>query len=102
MTSERSEQVQLLERVYSAITDLTQSRDRLQTQITALEQQQAKLEQQIGKARQLGREDLAQQATPNSVQSQVATLKSQVNQLLVERAKLTTTAQALQRGAATR
>lgn len=97
-TSERSKQVELLERVYSGIADLTQSRDRVQAQITALEQHQPKLEQQIGKARQFRREDLAQEALTrlNSVQSQIAELKSQADQLLAERAKLTTTAQALQ------
>jgi Protein of unknown function (DUF4236) len=98
MTSERSKQVELLERVYSSIADLTQSRERVQTHITALEQSMAKLEQQIGKARQLGREDLAQEALTrlNLAQSQVADLKSQVDQLLAQRVKLTTAAQTLQ------
>jgi hypothetical protein len=98
MTSERSKQVELLERVYSAITDITQSRERIQSQITALQQQMAKLEQQIGKARQFGREDLAQQALTrlNSAQGQLAVLKSQLDQLLAERVKLTATAQTLQ------
>lgn len=98
VTSERSEQVELLERIYSGITDLTQSRDRTQAQITALEQSQAQLEQQIGKARQFGREDLAQQALTrlNLGRSQMATLKSQLDQLLAERVKLTAMAQTLQ------
>jgi Protein of unknown function (DUF4236) len=98
VASERAKQVELLERVYSGIADLTQSRDRVQAQITALEQQHAKLEQQIGKARQFGREDLAQQALTllNSGQSQIAALRSQLDQLLTERAKLTAMAQALQ------
>jgi hypothetical protein len=98
MTSDRSGQVELLERVYSGIADVTQSRDRVQAQIDAVEQQMAKLEQQVGKARQFGREDLAQQALArlNSAQGQAVELKSQVDQLLAERAKLTTTAQLLQ------
>jgi phage shock protein A len=88
----------LLERVYSSIADLTQVRDRVQAQIAALEQQAARLDQQVGKARQLGREDLAQEALTrrNAVQGQIAEMISQLNQLLAERAKLTTTAQTLQ------
>jgi Protein of unknown function (DUF4236) len=98
VTSERSKQVELLERVYASIADLTQSRDRIQSHTTVLEQQMAKLEQQMGKARQFGREDLAQEALTRLklAQGQVAEMKTQVHQLLAERAKLTTTAQALQ------
>jgi hypothetical protein len=98
VSSDRPEQTELLERVYSSIADVTQSRDRVQAQIAALEQQMAKLEQQAGKARQFGREDLAQQALArlNSAQGQVAVLRSQADLLLAERAKLTTTAQRLQ------
>ena len=98
VTSERSKQVELLERMFSGIADLTQSRDRVQAQIAALEQSTAKLEQQVGKARQFGREDLAQQALTrvNLSQSQIVGLKSQLDQLVAERAKLTTAAQTLQ------
>jgi chromosome segregation ATPase len=98
MTPERWKQIELLDRVYFGITDLTQSRERVQAQITALKEQLAKLEQQIGKARQFGREDLAQEALTrlNSGQSQIATLKSQLDQLLAQRVKLTAAAQTLQ------
>jgi hypothetical protein len=99
--TERWKQIELLDRVYFGITDLTQSRERVQAQITALEEQLAKLEQQIGKARQFGREDLAQEALTrlNSGQSQIATLKSQLDQLLAQRVKLTAAARCQARNA---
>jgi phage shock protein A len=98
VTSERSRQIELLERLYLGIADLTQSRERVLAQITALEEQLAKLEQQIGNARRFGREDIAQKALTrlNSGQSQIAALKSQLDQVLAHRAKLTATAQTLQ------
>ena len=98
MTSERSKQVELLERVYLRIADMTQSRERVQGQITALEELMAKLEHEISKARQSGREDLAQEALTrlNSGQSQIAALKSQLDQVLAERVKFTAAAQRLQ------
>ncbi len=98
MTSEQSKQAELLEKVYSSLAEITQSRERVQEQITALKQQQAKFESLIGRARQLGAEDLAQEALTrqSSIQSQVAELAPQLDQLTAERAKLTTTAQTLQ------
>jgi phage shock protein A len=98
VTSERSKQVELLECVYLRIADMTQSRERVQGQITALEELMAKLEHQISKARQSGREDLAQEALTrlNSGQSQIAALKSQLDQVLAERVKFTAAAQRLQ------
>ena len=98
MTSERSKQIELLERVHFGIADLTQSRERVLAQITALEEQLATLEQQMGNARQFGRDDLAQAALTrlNSGQSQIAALKSQLDQVLAQREKLTAAAQRLQ------
>jgi phage shock protein A len=98
MTSERSKQIELLERMHSGIADLTQSRERVLAQITALEEQLATLERQMGNARQFGREDLAQAALTrlNSGQRQIAALKSQLDQVLAQREKLTTAAQRLQ------
>jgi phage shock protein A len=98
MTSERSRQIETLERVHSGIADLTQSRERLLAQITSLEEQLAKLEQQMGNARRFGRDDLAQAALTrlNSGQSQIAALKSQLEQVLAQREKLTAAAQRLQ------
>jgi phage shock protein A len=98
MTSERSRQVELLERLHAGIADLTQSRERVLTQITALEEQLGKLERQLGNSRQFGREDLAQAALTrlNSGQSQMAALKSQLDQVLAQRVKLTAAAQTLQ------
>ena len=97
MTSERSKQIERLERMYLGIADLTESRERVQAQITALEEQLAKLERQIGTARQFGREDLAQACLTrlNSGQSQVAALKSELDQVLAQRVKLTAAAQRL-------
>jgi hypothetical protein len=97
-TSERSKQVAMLEQVCSGIADLTQSRERVQTHMAALEPMLAKLGSQAGRARQLGREDLAQEALSrqNSARSQLADLASQLHQLLDEEAKLTTLAQTLQ------
>ena len=94
MTSEQIE----LERVHLGIADLTESRERVLAQITALEEQLAKLEQQIGNARQFGREDLAQAALTrlNVGQGQIAALKSQLDQVLAQREKLTSAAQRLQ------
>jgi phage shock protein A len=98
MTSERSRQIELLERVHSGIADLTQSRERLLAQITSLEEQLAALEQQMGNARRFGREDLAQKVLTrlNSDRSQIAALKSQLEQVLAQREKLTAAAQRLQ------
>lgn len=98
VTPERSKQIELLKRVRLGITDLTESRERVQAQITVLEEQLAKLEHQIGRARQFGREDLAQAGLLrlNSGQSQIAALKSQLDQVLAQRVKLTAAAQRLQ------
>jgi hypothetical protein len=98
VTSERSKQAELLEQVHSSLAEIAQSRERVQAQITALKQSQAKLGSLAGRARQMGREDLAQDALTrqNSAQSQLAELTSQLDQLLATRAKLTTTAQTLQ------
>jgi len=98
MTSDRSKQVEMLERVRSSIADLTQSRERVQTHMAALEPMLAKLGSQADRARQLGREDLAQEALTrqNSTRSQLADLASQLHQLLDEETKLVTLAQTLQ------
>jgi phage I-like protein len=98
MTWKRLQQAELLERVHFGIEDMTRSRDLVQAQIAALEQDQTKLEQRIEEARQSGREDLAEQALTlqNSGQSQIAELKSQLDQVLAKRVKLTTAAQRLQ------
>jgi phage shock protein A len=98
MTAERWNQVELLGRVNLGIADLAQSGERVQAQITGLEEQLASLEQQLGQARQFGREDLAQEALTrlNSGQSQIAALKSQLDQVLAERVKLAAAAQTLQ------
>ena len=98
MTSKRSKQVELLERVHASLAEIAQSRERIQAQITALKQSQAKLEPLVDQARHMGREDLAQEALARqkSVQNQLTDLTSQLDQLRAERAKLTTMAQALQ------
>jgi len=98
MTWKRLQQAELLERVHFGIEDMTRSRDLVQAQIAALEQDQTKLEQRIEEARQSGREDLAEQALTlqNSGQSQIAELKSQLDQVLAKRVKLATAAQRLQ------
>ena len=98
MIPERPRQVELLARIHSGIADLTLSRDRVQAQIAALEQHQAKLERQIETARRFGREDLAQRAQTlvASSQAEIAERKSQLDQVLAERLKLTTAARRLQ------
>ena len=98
MTLEQMRQVELLARVNVGIADMTLSRDRVQAQLAALEQHQAKLERQIVNARRFGRQDLAQrvQTLLNSGQAEIAELKSQLDQVLSERAKLATVAQRLQ------
>jgi phage shock protein A len=99
MTGERwKQQIELLGRVNLGLADLTQSRERVQTQIAAHQEQLAQLEQQLGQARQSGRDDLAQEALTrlNSARSQIAALKSQLGQVLAERVKLTAAAQTLQ------
>ena len=98
MTWERSRQLERLERLHAGLADLAQSRERVLAQITALEGQLGKLEQQLGHVRRFGREDLAQAVLTrlNSGQSQLATLKAQLDQVLAERVKLTVAAQTLQ------
>jgi phage shock protein A len=99
MTGERwKQQIELLGRVNLGLADLTQWRERVQTQIAAHQEQLAQLEQQLGQARQSGRDDLAQEALTrlNSARSQIAALKSQLGQVLAERVKLTAAAQTLQ------
>ncbi len=87
-----------LEKVRSGIAALAQSRERVQAQITVLEQQEAKLGGQAGKARQMGREDLARVALARQreAESQRTELAFQLDQLLGEEVKLTLAAQRLQ------
>ena len=82
----------------SGIARLARSRERVQAQLTGLEQQEAKLGRQAAKARQFGREDLAQvaQARQQEAQRQRAELAVQLGQLLDEEAKLTLEARRLQ------
>jgi len=82
----------------SGITRLARSRERVQAQLTALEQQEVKLGRQAAKAREFGREDLAQvaRARQQEAQRQRAELAVQLGQLLDEEAKLTLEVQRLQ------
>jgi phage shock protein A len=98
MTQELPRLSARLEKAHAEIAALAQSRKRILAQMTVLEQQEAKLGQQAAKARQLGREDLAQVALARQkeAQSQRAGLPDQVGRLLGEEARLTIAAQQLQ------
>src|SRR5271169_159326 len=55
-------QIELLERVRSGVADVMQSRKNAEEHLAVLGQLQAEMWGQVEKARQMGREDLAQQA----------------------------------------
>ena len=97
MDQELSRLAARLAETRSGIARLARSRDRVQAQLTALEQQEAKLGRQAAKAREFGREDLAQVAgaRQREAQSQRAELAIQLGQLLDEEARLTLEARRL-------
>jgi len=97
MVQELSRLAARLAEARSGIARLARSRDRVQAQLTALEQQEAKLGRQAAKAREFGREDLAQVAgaRQREAQSQRAELAIQLGQLLDEEARLTLEARRL-------
>ena len=99
VTSGQPEQTTLLDEVRSTLAELEQTRKRVQAAIAALTQSQEKLGLVAGRMRQIKRDDLAQEALEKqkSAEIQLAGLKSQFDQLRVEEAKLTATAQNLQR-----
>jgi phage shock protein A len=98
MAQELSRLAARLEEARSGIAELARSRERVQAQMTALEQQEVTLGQQAARARQFGREDLAQKAgaRQQEARNQRAELAIQLSQLLGEEAKLTTAARRLQ------
>ena len=98
MAQELSRLTARLAEARSGIARLARSRERVQAQLTVLEQQEVKLGRQAARAREFGREDLAQVAgaRQQDAQSQRAELAIQLGQLLDEEAKLTLTARRLQ------
>ena len=85
----------LLDPIRSGIAELAQCRERVQGQMNILAQQQAKLEWQAGKARQVGREDLAQEALrrAQAVRLQLSDLATHHNSLKADEQRLIEEAQ---------
>src|SRR3954467_5128335 len=90
-------QVELLQNVKKGIADVVTSKKRLQMQQSKLEQQVVKLDTQARQALSQGREDLARMALERknvtqtemqSLDSQVAELENQQNQLIENEKKL--------------
>ncbi|GII90172.1 PspA/IM30 family protein [Sinosporangium siamense] len=91
-------QIELLQKVRRGVADVATSRKRVELQINQLEQQGARLEDQGRKALTVGREDLAREALTrrSGLQSQIADLRIQHDNLQAEEEKLTTASQRLQ------
>ncbi|WP_034483356.1 PspA/IM30 family protein [Actinomadura oligospora] len=91
-------QLEMLQKVRRGVADVATSRKRLELQINQLEQQQSKLTDQGRKALQVGREDLAREALTRrgGLDSELAGLRAQYQQLQGEEEKLTLASQRLQ------
>ncbi|WP_020541582.1 PspA/IM30 family protein [Nonomuraea coxensis] len=91
-------QLELLQKVRRGVADVATSRKRVELQLNGLEQSARKLEEQGRKALSVGREDLAREALQrrSGIQSQMADLKVQHDNLQAEEEKLTTASQRLQ------
>jgi phage shock protein A len=93
-----SKQAELLDKVRSGVADVAQSRQRVEEQMADLARQMGKLQMLAPRARQLGREDLAQEALlkRDVAGMQLAQLKEQYEQLLAEETKLIAAMQRLE------
>jgi phage shock protein A len=91
-------QLELLQKVRRGVADVATSRKRVELQINQLEQQARKLEDQGRKALAAGREDLAREALTRrgGLQTQIADLRLQHDNLQAEEEKLTTASHRLQ------
>lgn len=84
-------------RVRAALDDIRRSCERVEQQVVLLREQVGKLDGQMQKALELGREDLAREASRRKIgaQKQLIDLETQREQLLAEHAKLEVTARSL-------
>ncbi|MGW3367664.1 PspA/IM30 family protein [Streptosporangium canum] len=91
-------QLELLQKVRRGVADVATSRKRVELQINQIEAQSRKLEEQGRKALGVGREDLAREALTrrSSLQTQIADLRVQHDNLQGEEEKLTTASHRLQ------
>jgi phage shock protein A len=91
-------QLELLQKVRRGVADVATSRKRVELQINQIEAQARKLEEQGRKALSVGREDLAREALTRrgSLQTQIADLKVQHDNLQAEEEKLTHASHRLQ------
>ncbi|MFF3664617.1 PspA/IM30 family protein [Microtetraspora malaysiensis] len=91
-------QLELLQKVRRGVADVATSRKRVELQINQLEAQGKKLEDQGRQALSVGREDLAREALTrrNGLNTQIADLRIQYNNLQGEEEKLTLASQRLQ------
>ncbi|MER7205873.1 PspA/IM30 family protein [Streptosporangium sp. NPDC000239] len=91
-------QLELLQKVRRGVADVATSRKRVELQINQIEAQARKLEEQGRKALGVGREDLAREALTrrSSLQTQIAELRVQHDNLQGEEEKLTTASHRLQ------
>ncbi|WP_155335283.1 PspA/IM30 family protein [Acrocarpospora corrugata] len=91
-------QLELLQKVRRGVADVATSRKRVELQINQAEAEAAKREQQAKAALSSGREDLAREALARrgTIQTQVADLRIQYNNLQGEEEKLTLASQRLQ------
>ncbi|GLW97153.1 phage shock protein A [Microtetraspora sp. NBRC 16547] len=91
-------QLELLQKVRRGVADVATSRKRVELQINQLESQATKLENQGRQALSAGREDLAREALArrNGLNTQIADLRIQYNNLQGEEEKLTLASQRLQ------
>mgnify|MGYP005983920055 CR=1 FL=1 len=91
-------QLELLQKVRRGVADVATSRKRLELQINQLQAQQAKRQGQAQKALEMGREDLAREALTrkSGLDSQIADLGAQHEQLVGEEQKLSLASQRLQ------
>jgi phage shock protein A len=91
-------QLELLMKVRRGVADVATSRKRVELQINQLEGQASKLENQSRQALSAGREDLAREALTrrNGLNTQIADLRIQHNNLQGEEEKLTVASQRLQ------
>ncbi|MEU6743609.1 PspA/IM30 family protein [Streptosporangium sandarakinum] len=91
-------QLELLQKVRRGVADVATSRKRVELQINQLEAQARKLEDQGRKALSVGREDLAREALTRrgALQTQIADLRVQHDNLQGEEEKLTTASHRLQ------
>ncbi|MCT9930075.1 PspA/IM30 family protein [Planotetraspora sp. A-T 1434] len=91
-------QLELLQKVRRGVADVATSRKRVELQINQLESQAGKLENQGRQALSAGREDLAREALTrrNGLNTQIADLRIQYNNLQGEEEKLTLASQRLQ------